>query len=157
MYVTRLQLTNFRNFDRADFDLQQKSTIVQAGETVLLVELEFRSGATEDIREETNRINRLRSAGQPKGGHSSGCMFKNPEGEKAGRLIDECGLKGFAVGGARVSEAHANFVINEGAATAADILALMNEVSRRVEEKSGRRLEAEVRCWRRDGAAEVRP
>lgn len=72
-------------------------------------------------------------------------MFKRPQGYFAAALIDQCGLKGFAVGGAQVSEKHAGFVINRGGATCADVLALVREVQRSVREQTGVELEMEVR------------
>ncbi len=82
---------------------------------------------------------------QPIGKRCSGCMFKNPPGEAAGRLIDRAGLKGLRMGGAEVSGEHANFVINDGSATARDILELIDTVRRRVCEKSGVNLDLEIR------------
>jgi UDP-N-acetylenolpyruvoylglucosamine reductase len=75
---------------------------------------------------------------------SAGCVFKNPEGDSAGRLIDEAGLKGARVGDAEVSTVHANFIVNRGKATSADIIELMRRVRARVEETKGIRLEPEV-------------
>ncbi len=85
---------------------------------------------------------------QPIGQRSSGCMFKNPSGASAGRLIDEAGLKGLRVGGARVSERHANFMINDGGATAADLESLIEIVRQRVRARTGIELELEVRLIR---------
>lgn len=82
---------------------------------------------------------------QPVGDRSSGCMFKNPPGEYAGRLIDRAGLKGLTVGGISVSHAHANFMINDGSGTAAQIRELMELVRQRVLQSTGVSLEAEVR------------
>lgn len=82
---------------------------------------------------------------QPVGERSSGCMFKNPPGDFAGRLIDQAGLKGLRIGGMRVSEEHANFMINDGSGTAAEIEQLIGEVRRRVMEKAGVELDGEVR------------
>jgi UDP-N-acetylenolpyruvoylglucosamine reductase len=75
---------------------------------------------------------------------SAGCMFKNPEGDSAGRLIDSCGLKGESVGDAEVSGVHANFIVNRGDATASDIIALVRRVRSRVQQTSGILLEPEV-------------
>lgn len=85
---------------------------------------------------------------QPIGQRSSGCMFKNPSGASAGRLIDEAGCKGLRVGGARVSERHANFMINDGGATAADLESLIEIVRQRVRARTGIELELEVRLIR---------
>jgi UDP-N-acetylmuramate dehydrogenase len=92
---------------------------------------------------------------QPLGQRCSGCMFKNPPGDAAGRLIDAAGLKGLAVGGARVAAEHANFIVNEGGATAADIMALVGQVRRRVEQASGVKLELEIRLVDLDSADRI--
>lgn len=76
---------------------------------------------------------------------SAGSTFKRPQGAFAGQLIDQCGLRGFAVGGAAVSEKHCGFVVNKGGATCADVLALTEEVCRIVKEKTGYTLEREIR------------
>ena len=76
---------------------------------------------------------------------SAGCMFKNPAGNSAGQLIDECNLKGLQVGGARVSEKHGNFIINSGNASAADVISLMEKVKSIVNDQKGVKLETEVR------------
>jgi UDP-N-acetylmuramate dehydrogenase len=87
--------------------------------------------------------NKRRMGTQPLQYPSCGSVFKNPVGDKSGRLIESCGLKGFTVGGAQVSEKHANFIINVGGATASDILAVKNHVQRTVKEKTGFELETE--------------
>ena len=87
-----------------------------------------------------------RIATQPLGLPNAGSVFRNPPGDHAARLIDACGLKGFAIGGARVSEKHANFIVNpEGTARAADIEALIGHVRRTVLRETGVDLEPEVR------------
>jgi UDP-N-acetylenolpyruvoylglucosamine reductase len=75
---------------------------------------------------------------------SAGCIFKNPPGDSAGRLIDASGLKGERVGGAEVSSTHANFIVNRGDASAADVIALVRRVRARVELVNGVQLEPEV-------------
>ncbi len=94
-----------------------------------------------------------RSASQPTGQASSGSVFKNPPGDFAARLIQSCGLKGASVGAARVSEKHANFIINEGGATATDIESLMNRIIETVRNHAGVTLEPEVKIvgeWPQD-------
>jgi UDP-N-acetylmuramate dehydrogenase len=81
---------------------------------------------------------------QPIGQPSGGSVFRNPEGDHAGRLIEASGLKGFCLGGARVAEKHANFFLNSSSATAADIEALINHVQAEVESRHGVRLVPEV-------------
>ncbi len=84
-----------------------------------------------------------RKASQPAGA-SAGCIFRNPEGGKAGQLIDSAGLKNSHIGAARVSDVHANFILNEGGATAAEVLALIEQVKSEVQKRHGVRLETEV-------------
>ncbi|MBN1475968.1 UDP-N-acetylmuramate dehydrogenase [Candidatus Sumerlaeota bacterium] len=107
------------------------------------IELRLEPGEPDAIRA---RMAEFRAArrGQPYGDHSSGCVFRNPSGDFAGRLIDELGLKGFAVGEARVSPAHANFLINDGDATPEDVVALIEQVRQRVRESRGIELRTEV-------------
>ena len=88
-----------------------------------------------------------RASTQPGGRWTAGSTFKNPPGDHAGRLIESCGLKGFAVGGARVSELHANFILNDGSATAGDVAALIRLVQREIRSLYGVRLELEPHLW----------
>ena len=100
------------------------------------------------IREKMADLAQRRRSKQPLEFPSAGSTFKRPVGYFAGTLIDQCGLKGFTVGGAQVSEKHAGFVINIGGATSGDIERLMAEVQRIVYEQKGVRLEPEVRVIR---------
>jgi UDP-N-acetylmuramate dehydrogenase len=86
-----------------------------------------------------------RIATQPLDQANAGSVFRNPPGDYAARLIESCGLKGFAIGGAIVSPKHANFIVNSGAATAADIEALIQRVQATVLDRYGIALEREVR------------
>jgi len=97
------------------------------------------------IEAEMNRITEAREATQPVRTRTGGSTFKNPEGQKAWQLIHAAGLRGFALGGARVSDKHCNFLINEGSATAAELEELGETVRRRVKETSGVELEWEIR------------
>ena len=90
---------------------------------------------------------RKRSSSQPLDLPSAGSAFKRPKGGYAAALIDESGLKGFRIGDAAISEKHAGFVVNLGKATAAEVQMLLREVSQKVYEKSGIKLEPEVRIW----------
>jgi UDP-N-acetylmuramate dehydrogenase len=89
-------------------------------------------------------INRRRWQSQPLEIPSAGCVFKNPPGDAAGRLIEQAGLKGRCEGGAQISEKHANFIVNRGGATARDILTLMDVMQKSVLETTGIRLEPEL-------------
>jgi UDP-N-acetylenolpyruvoylglucosamine reductase len=97
----------------------------------------------EAIARQLDTYRRKRQESQPRE-PSAGCIFKNPPGASAGRLIDESGLKGERVGAAEVSAVHANFIINRGGATGADVLALVRQIRRRVREAKGVDLEPEV-------------
>lgn len=99
--------------------------------------------ATDAIRKKMQDYMLSRKASQPRD-PSAGCIFKNPDGDAAGRLIDTAGLKGLRVGEAQVSEIHGNFIINRGEASSQDVLDLVKEVRRRVLEKHGIELEPEV-------------
>ena len=96
-------------------------------------------------REKIRSLLDKRSASQPIQSANAGSVFRNPSGDFAARLIEHCGLKGRSIGGAQVSTVHANFIVNTGDATAADIEALMMEVQDRVYLGAGIRLEPEVR------------
>ncbi len=84
---------------------------------------------------------------QPMSERSAGCVFKNPPGRSAGALIDAAGLKGFAVGGASVSNRHANFIVTNPGATSADVLAVIDHVRNVVGRESGVDLELEIEVW----------
>ncbi|MDN3507788.1 MAG: UDP-N-acetylmuramate dehydrogenase [Simkaniaceae bacterium] len=99
----------------------------------------------EKAKERQVEIVKYRTSTQPYHDPSAGCIFRNPEPEKAGRLIEECGLKGFQIGGAEVSVTHANFIVNRGNAKASDVLELIEHVKKVVKEKTGIDLEMEVR------------
>lgn len=97
----------------------------------------------EAIGRQIDVYRKIRHESQPRE-PSAGCIFKNPPGASAGRLIDECGLKGARVGDAGVSAVHANFIVNHGRASAADVLALIRQVRGRVGELKGVELQPEV-------------
>lgn len=111
---------------------------------VLELVLELQEGDKEKIRQRHEELKEARTSKQPLEYPSAGSTFKRPEGMFAGKLIMDAGLKGFQIGGARVSEKHAGFVINAGGATAADVKALMEHVVKTVEEQFGVTLEPEV-------------
>lgn len=101
----------------------------------------------EEIRSKMKELQMKRSASQPLDLPSAGSAFKRPVGGYAAALIDEAGLKGYTVGGAAISAKHAGFAVNLGGATAGDIRNLLQQVSDIVFEKTGIRLEPEVRIW----------
>ena len=101
----------------------------------------------EQIKGRMKELQAKRSASQPLDLPSAGSAFKRPVGGFAAALIDEAGLKGYTVGGAAISSKHAGFAVNLGGASAADVRNLLQQVSEIVFEKTGIRLEPEVRIW----------
>lgn len=115
---------------------------------LLAVSLELPARPYAEILERVKLCNQKRRASQPIHEKSAGCIFKNPPGHSTGKMIDELGLKGTRVGGAVISERHANFIVNRHAATAADIFKLMDLIRERVLKGYGVELEEEVIVWR---------
>jgi UDP-N-acetylmuramate dehydrogenase len=113
-------------------------------EIVLAATFRLQPAAADVIRERLDDIRRWRQAHQPLGIPSAGSFFRNPAGDSAGRLIDAAGLKGTRLGGATVSEKHANFIVNDRRGTAADVRALGDHVRDEVERRFGVRLEHEA-------------
>ena len=111
-------------------------------------ELELPAKPYKDILTTIKMCNEKRRASQPLNEKSAGCIFKNPPGASAGKMIDELGLKGHRVGGAVVSERHGNFFVNRFQATAADLLRLIDDVKQRIRQAYGYHLEEEVIIWR---------
>jgi UDP-N-acetylenolpyruvoylglucosamine reductase len=107
------------------------------------------SGESMDIRRQVDVYQKKRVESQPRE-PSAGCIFKNPPGNSAGRLIDESGLKGERVGDAEVSTVHANFIVNRGHATSADVIGLVRKIRARVREARGIDLEPEVLLYGQD-------
>lgn len=107
--------------------------------------LRLEAGDGEIARQEIKALLAKRLASQPLQMPNAGSVFRNPPGDHAARLIEQCGLKGRQIGGAQVSEKHANFIVNTGKATAADIENLINEVQATVQKKTGVHLYPEVR------------
>ncbi len=124
-----------------------RGSSIPEGAAVARVTVQLTKDDPEALRAETRALTRKRIESQP-GGRNAGCVFKNPPQAPAGRLIDAVGLKGTRRGAAVVSPKHANFVVNEGGATAADVLALLEHVRERVRAETGIELELEVKVWR---------
>lgn len=123
------------------------------GKVVLDAVVQLRPAPRAEIQGRMRDILQRKSATQPLSWPSAGCMFRNPESAPSGRLIEEAGCKGLSVGGARVSERHANFVVTSPGVCAADVVALIDQVRAAVRGSAGVDLELEVECWGPDDAA----
>lgn len=128
-----------------EFQISYWSVSGVAGEWFVAAQLLLERGDAEQAQQRIRELLARRGASQPVQEYSCGSVFRNPPGDHAARLIEACGLKGRRLGGAQVSEKHANFIINTGDASAADIETLLLQVQGTVEQLQGVRLEPEVR------------
>jgi UDP-N-acetylmuramate dehydrogenase len=126
---------------------EYRHTSFAPDDMMLAVTLELPPKPFKEILQGIRICNEKRRSSQPLGQKSAGCIFKNPPGASAGRMIDELGLKGLNVGDARVSDRHANFFVNAGTASATDMLTLIADVRERVHTTFGVELEHEVVLW----------
>jgi UDP-N-acetylmuramate dehydrogenase len=122
-----------------------------AGQVVVDAVLELATSERRTVETTTAAILAAKRASQPLTSRSSGCVFRNGE-EPSGRLIEATGCKGLAEGSARVSERHANFIVNDGGASARDVLELVRRVREAVRARTGTELELEVEVWGRPAA-----
>ncbi len=127
-----------------DFEISYRSVKGVDNQWFLSAQLVLQSGDVEASQQKIKGLLEKRAKTQPTNQPSCGSVFKNPDGDYAARLIEHAGLKGYAIGGACVSEKHANFIINTGNAKAADIEALINYVQRKIEDLHGVILQTEV-------------
>jgi UDP-N-acetylmuramate dehydrogenase len=130
-----------------DIRFDYRHTSFAPGDVMLRVKLELPSKPFKEILAGIRVCNEKRRASQPLNQKSAGCIFKNPPGGSAGRMIDELGLKRQRVGDAMVSERHANFFVNAGSASCADMRGLMDRVREQVRAAYGIELEHEVIVW----------
>ena len=151
-YVREVQL--YRHASRSletlrgdDIHFDYRHTSFAPEDIMLRVTLQLPARPYRDIVAAIRVCNEKRRASQPLNEKSAGCIFKNPPGASAGRMLDELGLKGFRSGGAMVSHRHANFFVNAGEATCADMLALIETVRERVFHAYGVALDNEVILW----------
>jgi UDP-N-acetylmuramate dehydrogenase len=126
---------------------EYRHTSFAPDDMMLAVKLELPSKPYKEILQGIRICNEKRRSSQPLGQKSAGCIFKNPPGASAGRMIDELGLKGLSRGDARVSDRHANFFVNAGKASAQDMLGLIADVRERVHSAFHVELEHEVVIW----------
>lgn len=139
---------NLKTLTNAQMQFSYRHSILEAeGGIVVSAVFRLTPADTEEIKVKMKELQGKRSASQPLDLPSAGSAFKRPVGGYAAALIDQTGLKGFSVGGAAISTKHAGFAVNLGGATAADVKNLLQQVSDRVYENTGIRLEPEVRIW----------
>ena len=128
-----------------ELGLSYRHSELRPGQVVARVEYRLAPRPVEEIKHDVADLVARRKATQPTNKRTFGSVFKNPPGELgAGRMLEECGLKGFRIGGAVISPRHANFIENADSATSADCLALMGAARRRAREQFGVELEREV-------------
>jgi len=128
-----------------DFGYRRSMYSQKPGLYVLKATLRLSPGSKADISAKMADYRARRQASQPLDMPSAGSVFKRPEGHYTGKLISDLGLKGYAIGGAQISEKHAGFIINTGGATCADVLALIDYICTEVDKAYGVRLEREVK------------
>lgn len=129
-------------------EFRYRWSFLTGGRVVLSATADLVEGDATAIRARVAEYRDKRGTSQPLSKRNAGCIFKNPPGGSAGRLIDQAGLKGFRVGDAEVSPEHANFLVNHGKATAAQFAELMEQVRTKVRDVHGVELEPEVEIWR---------
>lgn len=135
----------FKIYANDALEFNYRSSVLKSKkELVVEVVLTLQPGDPVRIKNTMEKYLREREAKQPLHQPNAGSVFKNPPGDSAGRLIEACGAKGWRVGDAQISEKHANFIVNLGKAKAADIIQLIEEVKRTVQEKFAITLETEV-------------
>jgi UDP-N-acetylmuramate dehydrogenase len=134
-----------RRRERSDYEIGYRHVQAPPDEWFIAAEFELQPDAAGTSDARIRELLARRAETQPTGVFSCGSVFRNPPGDFAGRLIESCGMKGMRVGRACVSDRHANFIVNEGGATAAEIEELMLLVQQEVQRRAGVRLEPEVR------------
>jgi len=132
--------------NNTEHEFGYRSSILQKnGGVVLRTKVKLKKGDAESIKDLMNELNFRRKENQPLEYPSAGSIFKRPPGYYTGKLIEECGLKGYKYGGAEVSAKHCGFIVNTGGATAGDIINLIEYIKSTVMEKYGVLLETEVK------------
>lgn len=133
-----------RTGDELQFKYRSSSII---DPLVLSVTLELKPDESDELANRMKKTWIMKRSTQPLADQSAGCIFRNPRGLSAGALIEQCGLKDLSVGGARISDRHANFVITNQDATSADVESLIERIQAAVAEKFGVDLELEIQTW----------
>lgn len=136
---------NERQYDTSEMELGYRNSIFKSnGEIITKAFFKLEKGKAKAIKEKMDDLMNRRKSNQPVEYPSAGSVFKRPEGNFAGTLIEQCGLKGKSFGGAEVSKKHAGFIINIGGATCEDVLKLVDFIKQTVFEKTGVKLEQEI-------------
>ena len=134
-----------REWSPSELALSYRSSALAVGDIVTEVGLRLTATPSDKAKEALREIVRWRREHQP-GGQNAGSVFRNPEGEHAGQLIEAAGGRGLRIGTASTSSKHANFIVTDEGGSASDVWALMQELRRRVHETSGVKLISETRC-----------
>lgn len=134
-----------RRVDPEELAFGYRRSAIGGREVVAAAGFRLRPMAPEPITEQLSEFRRHRRATQPQGVRTFGSVFMNPEGDSAGRLLDEAGCRGLRLGGARFSPVHANFIEARAGSSSTEVIALIREGRRRVRERGGPTLESEVR------------
>lgn len=137
---------NLLYLPKDQLELGYRTSIIQKNHYIALsVELDLYQGHYEEIKERMDQLTIQRTTKQPLHLPSAGSVFKRPPGYFAGKLVEDCGLKGTQIGGAQVSTLHSGFIVNVGNATAADVLALIELIQKEVKSRFDVTLETEVK------------
>jgi UDP-N-acetylmuramate dehydrogenase len=129
---------------RRELGIGYRCVTLPPGAVVVEAAHTLRRGTTAEIRRAISKLLVRRNRTQPVEFRSAGCIFKNPSGDFAGRLVEQVGLKGLTRGGAQISDRHGNFIVNRGGATAADVHWLIERAAAEVRDKTGVALELEI-------------
>jgi UDP-N-acetylmuramate dehydrogenase len=147
--VEKIHIVDFNGkaqvIDAQDVEFKYRGTDLPSNIIITKVEFKITAGDSEEIKAKMADISQKRASTQPITEKTGGSTFANPDGTKAWQLVDKVGLRGFKIGGARISEQHCNFLINESGATASDIENLGELAKKRVLEQEGIELKWEIK------------
>lgn len=138
-------IVGLKSYKQNELPWSYRFSGIPAGEIILEAKLQMKKGHLSSIRAKMEGSLRRRRKTQPLSVPNAGSVFKNPPGNKAGRMIETLGLKGFGIGGAKISEVHANFIVNESGASASDVVAIIMHIQQKVKEEYGQELQPEIR------------
>ena len=140
------------NIDNKQAQFEYRNSIFSKKDYIILeVEMQLKKGTKEEIQKKIQEYAAFRKEKQPIEYPSAGSTFKRGEDFITAKLIDECGLKGYQVGGAQVSEKHAGFIVNKGNATSEDVQNLINYIKQQVYNKFGKKIETEIEIIGEEG------